>query len=206
MLRQRLSQGFRLRRQVAAEVEFTLHTDSGELMVSGAIDPMAQGIFEDIVGVMEVEDKGALEICSTQPLKVISRIYNQADSGTFGQFLDGHTTADGLSMGDSVLLLGLRQTEGEFRTNISVTNTGMATAEVDITLFGTDASELHSYTLSVAAGMVVQDLEPFKSRAAQPDLGWGFAEVVVTTGSGVLTSASVVDSGTNDATTVPMKR
>jgi len=104
------------------------------------------------------------------------------------------------------LLLGLRQMEGEFRTNISVTNTSMAAADVEITLYGTDAGELHSYLLSVDAGMVVQDLEPFKSRANRPDLGWGFAEVAVVTGSGVLTSASVVDSVTNDATTAPMKR
>ena len=93
-----------------------------------------------------------------------------------------------------------------FRTNISVTNTGMEDAEVEITLYSTDGTELVTYTLTMVPGMVVQDLEPFKTRANQPDLGWGFAEVEVVSGSGVLCSASVVDSVTNDATTIPMKR
>ena len=104
------------------------------------------------------------------------------------------------------LLLGLRQMTAVFRTNISVTNTGMEDAEVEITLYATDGSELHTYPMTVGSGMAVQDLEPFKSRALQPDLGWGFAEVEVVSGSGVLCSASVVDSVTNDATTIPMKR
>ena len=34
-------------------------------------------------------EKGALEICSDQPLEVVARIYNVSDEGTFGQFLDG---------------------------------------------------------------------------------------------------------------------
>jgi hypothetical protein len=189
-----------------AEVEFTLHTDSGEETMTGAVDPMAQGIIEDIVGTMGVEDKGALEICSTNPLKVISRIYNQAESGTFGQFIDGQTSDDGLSRGESAILLGLRQMEDEYRTNISVTNTGMDEADVRIVLYRTNGTELHRYRLSVAAGMVVQDLEPFKSRAGEPDIGWGYATVEVLSGSGILSSASVIDSITNDATTIPMEQ
>ncbi len=54
--------------------------------------------------------------------------------------------------------------------------------------------------------MVVQDLEPFRTRAGEPDLGWGYATVEVDSGSGVMTSATVIDSKTNDGTTIPMKR
>ena len=58
-----------------------------------------------------------------QPLEVVARIYNVSDDGTFGQFLDG-IDYSGLGEGDEGRLYGLRQMEGEFRTNISVTNTG----------------------------------------------------------------------------------
>jgi len=51
----------------------------------------------------------------------------------------------------------------------------------------------------------VQDLEPFRTRANNPNLGWGFAKLVVTSGNGVVGSASVIDGRTNDATTIPMK-
>ncbi len=188
-----------------ANVEFILHTDnSGNIAGMGAIDPMAQGVFEDVIGALDFEGKGALEICSDQPLEVFARIYNTGEDGTFGQALDG-INYSGMREGDSARLLGLRQMQGEFRTNINVTNTGMEEAEIGITLYATDGSEVYSYTLMVGSGMSVQDIEPFRTRAEEPNVGWGFAEVEVVSGDGIVTSASVIDSRTNDATTIPMK-
>ena len=57
----------------------------------------------------------------------------------------------------------------------------------------------------IGSGMSVQDLEPFRTRANQPNVGWGFAEGEVVSGSGIITSASVIDSRTNDPTTIPPK-
>jgi len=189
-----------------ANVEFILHTDTaGNVTGTGAIDPMAQGVFEDVIGDgLGFEGKGALEICSDQPLELVARIYNTSAEGTFGQGLDGISYA-GLPTGGTARLLGLRQVQGEFRTNINVTNTGMDAAEVEITLFATNGSEVESYSLTVGSGMSVQDLEPFRTRANQPNVGWGFAEVEVISGSGIITSASVIDSRTNDPTTIPPK-
>ncbi len=189
-----------------ANVEFILHTDTaGNVTGTGAIDPMAQGVFEDVIGDgLGFEGKGALEICSDQPLELVARIYNTSAEGTFGQALDGISYA-GLATGGTARLLGLRQVAGEFRTNINVTNTGMDEAEVEIALYATDGSEVHTYTLTVGSGMSVQDLEPFRTRANEPNLGWGFAELEVLSGGGIITSASVIDSRTNDPTTIPPK-
>ncbi len=189
-----------------ADVEFILHTSSGDVTNSQGVQGGAQGVFEDVVGMMGVTGKGAMEICSDQPLEVVSRIFNQSDKGTYGQFMDGHRGGTGMAAGDSAMLLGLRQSAGAFRTNISVTNTGKDVAQVRITLYVSDGTELTSYDLTVGSGMVVQDLQPFKTRANRPDLGFGFALVEVVDGSGVFTSASVADDVTNDATTIPMKR
>jgi len=189
-----------------ATATFVLHTDEGEHELVRTIPAAAQGVFDDIIGTMGVEDKGSLEIRSSQPLNVVGRIYNQAQYGTFGQFLDGYTAGSGLSQGESAWLLGLRQEEGVFRTNLSVTNTGTTQATVRITLYGTDGTQLTEYTLSPGPSEVIQDSSPFDRRAGEPSLGWGFAEVTVTSGGGILTSASVIDSRTNDATTIPMKR
>jgi hypothetical protein len=192
----------------AAGVEFVLHTGSGDVTSEESIPSGAQGVFEDVVGAMGVEDgKGALEICSDQPLEVVARIFNQSPTGgTFGQFLYGYPGGAGLAVGQGAQLLGLRQQEGAFRTNISVTNTGLDTAAVRITLFANNGTELHSYTLEVGSGMVYQDTQPFKRRAGRPNLGFGYAVVEVTQGYGVLTSASVIDDVTNDATTILMKQ
>jgi hypothetical protein len=188
-----------------ANLTFYLHADSMLFEAPSTIDAGAQGVFEDVVDMIGADgNKGALEICSDQPLEAVARIYNVSDDGTFGQFLDG-IDYSGLDAGDTGRLYGLRQMTDEFRTNISVTNTGMETATVMVTLYATNATELTSYELTVPSGMVVQDLQPFASRAGEPDLGWGYATVEVTAGTGVITSASVVDSRTNDPTTIPMK-
>jgi hypothetical protein len=192
-----------------ADVEFILHTVSGTVTSESTISGGEQGVFEDIVGAMGVEGNGALEICSTQPLEVVARVFNEAaaksEGGTYGQFIDGQPGGLGLAQGQSARLLGLRQMSGAYRTNISVTNTGLDPAEVRITLYNNSGTELTSYTLEVGSGKVEQDLQPFKNRAGKPNLGWGFAVVEVVEGSGILSSASVADAVTNDATTIPMK-
>jgi Cytochrome c554 and c-prime len=190
---------------VMASLTFYLHADSPLFEYPATVDAGAQGVFEDVVEMMGADgNKGAMEICSDRPLEVVARIYNVSDDGTFGQFVDG-INYSGMDDGDTGRLYALRQMTGQFRTNISVTNTGMESAVVTVTLFGTNASELTSYDLTVGSGMTVQDLEPFRTRESSPDLGWGYAFVDVTSGEGVITSASVIDSRTNDATTIPMK-
>ena len=78
--------------------------------------------------------------------------------------------------------------------------------EATVELFTASGEKIHQFTLGVEPYAVVQDIQPFAARAGRPDLGWGLARVTVTSGSGVLTSASVIDAGTGDATTIPMKR
>jgi hypothetical protein len=136
----------------------------------------------------------------------VARTFNIGPDGTVGQFYDGHIGGAGLATGQSGRLIGLRQMTDSFRTNISVTNTGTDAAEVRITLYSADGSVLHAYYLTVGPGRVVQDSQPFKRRAGEADLGWGFVLIEVTDGYGVHASASVIDVRTNDATTIPLKR
>ncbi len=189
-----------------ATIQFILHTSTGLVTMDSAIEGGKQGVYEDLLALMGVDnDKGALEICSDQPLAFVARIYNQAEEGTFGQFMNGLTYYLGLREGDTARLLGLRQMTDLFRTNISVTNTGLEAATVTIALYGTDGTMLTSYELAVEPGVVKQDIEPFRTRANAATIGWGYATVTVESGNGILTSASVVDSVTGDATTIPMK-
>jgi hypothetical protein len=189
-----------------ASVELVLHMSNGDKRLSNTIPPTAQGVFEDVVGLLGTTGKGPLEIRSNQPLMVSGRIFNQTDSGTFGQFLGGSTTDDGLVGGETAWLLQLRQFEGEYRTNISVTNTGTLPASVQITLFAGDGTQLESYSRSIEPAGVFQDIQPIDRRANRPNLGWGFAKIEVVQGDGVLASASVIDAVTNDATTIPARR
>jgi hypothetical protein len=193
----------------AATTELVIVLNSGgdEHVLSSTIEPGAQAVFEDIVGLMDVVGKGALEIRATEPIATIGRIYDLTENGTYGQVLHGRQPQHGLSSRETAWLYGLRQVEEQYRTNLSFTNTGLSTARVWITLYATDGSELASYWLrDVPPRQVVQDIEPLANRAGQPNVGWAMAEVYVYTGRGVFASASVIDSRTNDPITIPMMR
>ena len=190
----------------SAALRFVLHTTSGNFETTGAVPASGQGVFTDIVGMLGVQTKGALEICSDKPLLVTGRNFNQSTDGTFGQFIDGHVANLGMVAGQSAQLIGLRQETGKYRTNIAVANGGTQAAQAAITLFDNGGNALTSYNLPIPAGQVVQDLIPFEARANMPNLGWGFARVTIVSGSNVIVSASVVDGVTNDPTYVPAKR
>jgi hypothetical protein len=190
-----------------ATVSIVLHGEDGQYTAPASVVAGAQGVFEDVVGsTLDLQGKGLLEVRSSNPLRGAARIYNLAAEGTFGQGFGLHAAEEGLTAGDTAWLLELRQERDRYRTNIAVANTGDADAQVRIHLLATDGSELHAFTLDLEPGELIQDLEPFARRAGRPDLGWGLARAEVITGSGVVASASVVDSRTNDATTVPMQR
>ena len=185
-------------------VEFFLHTSDGVFTIDGGIVPEGQGVFEDIVGMFGYEGMGALEVHTEVPVSVSSRVYSDTGAGTFGASSRAYSSSDCLGPhGDSGWLYGLRQVAGEYRTNISVTNTGTEPRFASITLYRTDGTSLGIFGIRVDPGMVVQDLQPFKRRAQEPNLGWGFARVE---GEGFLASATVIDSRTNDAVHVRMVR
>lgn len=187
---------------VEAVVELVLHTVDGEVSETYEIAAGRQQLFEDVVALLaEGEQVGSIEITSDFEVSVTSRTYNQAADGTFGQGLDGVTGGDGLSAGYSVSLQQLREDE-HFRTNIGVLNMGVETADVDITLFDRLGLEVGDFTLSVGAGLVVQENQPFFDLFNREDISAGWAVVTVESGEGVWPYASVVDGRTGDPTTV----
>ena len=92
-----------------ASVQLRLHSRDGVKSHEGSIEQAEQGVFEDVVGMMGYTGKWCLEVRSDQPLLVSGRIFNQADEGTFGQFVQGYPFGEGLSHGESTWLLQLRQ-------------------------------------------------------------------------------------------------
>ena len=190
-----------------ASLEFFLHETAGGLEGNGTVSGGAQLVFEDIVATMGgTNNIGSLEICSDRPLLVMARIFNQDAAGTYGQGFDGHVASQGYGSGQTVNLIGMRQTTEGYRTNLSVTNGGTTEAEVSVTLYNASGTALHTFKLTVPAGKMVQDLSPFANRANAPDVGWGFATVTVLKGTNIQASASMVDRETNDPTTIPAKQ
>lgn len=193
---------------VNANLKFVFHTSNGNVQGTGVVPGKGLKGFEDVIGLIGGDNAlGALEICSDQPLLVNGRVFNDAgEVGTFGQNLDGHVADLGYKAGQTVNLIGLRQQADRYRTNVIVTNAGTVEAEVSINLFDANGVSLTTYTLKVPAGQMINDTEPFVKRANKPDLGWGFATVTIVKGANIRSMASVIDSRTNDPTTIPPKQ
>ncbi len=190
-----------------ANLVFTLATASQTLSApaSAPLGGSEQGVFQDIVGQFGLDDAGMLKVESDRPIHVTARIFNQSGGGTFGQYMDGFTTADALGAGGVAWLPQLAQ-NGGFRCNIGFGNTGTSAATVEVILYRANGTTVGSFQVGVPPGQWRQDNEPFRRRFGATDVLGGYARIRVVSGSGVLAYGSVVDSATGDATTIPMKR
>ncbi|MEN8163171.1 MAG: hypothetical protein ABFS37_03500 [Acidobacteriota bacterium] len=190
-----------------ANVDLVLHTETSTIRQSHTIPPSAQKAFHDVVGELGINGKGLLQITSDQALKVAGRTFNNGGDGTFGQFCHFETRDDGFFKGDhDVFLIGLRQEEGLFRTNLIFANTGIRKAALYVTLYRCSGDGLGTFIVKLDPGQIEQRLEVFANEGASPNVGWGFARVMVADGAGIRISASVIDSRTNDATTIVAQR
>jgi photosystem II stability/assembly factor-like uncharacterized protein len=196
--------------QVQAIVKFN---SDGLVVASSALIPAgSQSILTDVVGQLGTSGNGSLQVVADRPVVVSSRTYavtsaaaSCAPSATFGQGYEGLTAAQGLGAGESAFLSQLRET-GAFRSNIAFTNAGPVAATLEVELYDDVGWRLTSFAVALAAGEYKQETRPFANRAGRTDLEAAYARVTVTSGTGVLVSASVIDNVTNDPTTIPMLR
>lgn len=148
--------------------------------------------------------KGSVQITSTQPLYVTSRTYNQAASGTYGQYYPSVRPLQGLTSGQAGVIPQLKKTAA-FRTNVGVMNLGTADVTVAIKLWSATGSQAGTTkTQSVAPGRYWQQDDVFTSLGAgSRDIAYATIEVQ-TPGGRVWAYGSVVDNSTGDPTTIPV--
>jgi PKD repeat protein len=150
--------------------------------------------------------KGTVKLTANVPVVAISRTYNQAASGTFGQYYPALTDPASVTSGQTAVLPMLKKNSG-FRTNVGVENLGAASCTGTIKLFNAAGAQVGSTrTLTAAADKYIQDDDVFaKAGAGTQDVAYAIVEVT-TAGGKAWFYASVVDAVTNDPTTVPMQR
>ena len=197
---------------VSASVQLKFFGTGGVVSRTATVSAGMQSILSDVVGEFGVNDSGAVEVISDQPLKVTARSYNLVSSsatcyadGTQGQDYPALAAADGLSATESAYLTGLTENSARTHCNIGVVNAGSEPATALVELFDGDGTKLHEYTVGLAAGQWSQVTQPFLNYAGQTAMDSGYAEITVLSGSGVFAFASLVDNVTNDPTTVAMQ-
>lgn len=155
----------------------------------------------DLVGsLFDAEGSGSLEIRGlTAHMRVSSRTYNRAPSGSFGQTIP--LVENAVGTGGRLVMTQVRRNL-EFRTNVGLTETKGKRTEATLTLRSPDGSRL---------GMTTVSLEPFTHRqipvgelASVAELDSGWIELVVTAGGGTISGyTSVVDNRTGDSVFAP---
>ena len=161
-------------------------------------------ILDDVVSELGVSGAGSLRVFSSEPLTISSRTYNVSAEGTFGQSLGGVTGPGGLANSDTAVLMQLRE-DDVARTNIGILNAGRREARVEIALFDRSGTEVGRANRLVAPRQIKQLNRPFDSIGGRTDIEVGYAEVKVLDGEELVVFGSVVDAGTNDPITIPMK-
>ncbi len=192
----------------AATVNVRFHASDGVKSTTVPVPAGSQSILVDVVDQLGGTGSAALEVQADQSVIVTSRTYSEISGtascfpgGTLGQDYPSTASADGLGAGESAWLPQLVETT-RARSNIALTNTGTTAASVAVTLFDGSGVEVGAYAVELGVGEWQQDNRPYATRFGRTDLARGYARVTVTTGSGVLAFASVVDNITNDPTTV----
>lgn len=149
--------------------------------------------------------KGSVQIVSSAPLTITARTYNQAATGSFGQYYQAVAAGGGYGSGVAAYIPQLKK-NASFRSNVGVLNVGEGTASVEVRVFNSLGQQVGATVQrDVPAGRYWQWDDVLGPRyAGTGDMDTAYAVVrVLTPGARVWSYGSVVDNATGDPTTVP---
>ena len=189
----------------AATLTLKIHAPSGPAQAGPFLLPgNGQMLLKDVAGSLGITaDSGAFEVVSDANVFLSGRTYNQVDAThTYGQDYNGAAPGDLLAAGQTAWLPQLTE-NALFRTNIGVTNTGTASANVTVTLYDSTGNPVGwTDTRDYDPAQFYQYQQPY---LAGGGIDSGYAVVTVNSGAGVVAYASVIDQNTGDPTTINMK-
>jgi hypothetical protein len=153
---------------------------------------------------------GSIILTTDAPTSLVAtaRTYTNApDGGTFGQFIPGVTSKEGVGLGERPMQILQLEESTQFRSNVGLTELTGNPAHVRLSLYIPD---------SKVAGIVETDLGPnqflqigrlFASVYGNDNIYNGRVSVEVTSGSGRVTAyGSVIDNRSSDPTYVPSQQ
>ena len=148
--------------------------------------------------------KGSVQVVSDQPLYLMARTFNQAPSGTYGQYYPAVCGGQALAAGQ-VGVLPMLKKSAAFRTNIGILNVGDAAVTALVKLFNAAGVQAgNSKSLTASPSRYIQQDDIFANvGAGNQDIAYATVEVQTAAGK-IWAYASVVDAVTGDPTTVPV--
>jgi len=167
------------------------------------LQPSQSARYEDaVLDLFSTVGTGAIRVSPVAgTIMATSRTYNNASSGTFGQFIPGIPEAGALHYGGTARLVQLSRSgspNSGYRTNIGFTNATDQDITVEVELFD---------RFGMSLGLLGYELLPFEHNQindifrelTQEDVTGGVAVArTITQGARVFVYASVVDNGSGD--------
>ncbi len=144
---------------------------------------------------------GAFRIVSSAPVIANCRVYNQAETDTFGQGLEGIPASAAITEGESTDIVGLASNgtdPGTFRSNVFAVNTSASQTTIEFSLLDSSGATVATrrYTLEPYSALYkkVTDFDA-------GDFDSGTLHATVTAGSAIVLAAKN-DNGSSDGTTL----
>lgn len=161
-----------------------------------------QMILKDIIGegFFEIEENssGSLHVLNAEKILVISRIYNQTENGTYGQYVPSKEETGVINPESFGYLLPLI-CNSDFRTNIGFTNFDSDNSHMRFTLYDEKGNELSFKDFNIEAYKNVQINDIFGYLNLNCNYNSAYAKVEVISGGRIYAYASVIDNRTGDA-------
>jgi len=200
----------------SADVTFTYYWKSGPTTVKTAV---SKSIFngrletwdDAAVSLFGITNKssGSVLINSTRPLVVTARTYNVGEDGSFGSFMPGVTTADGLSRGELGILSQLTG-NNDFRTNVGLVNLSDKSCQVRVRVLNASGGTVGTAVTETISARNFKQINNVFGATGAGTRNNAYATVeVLTSGCEVWAYGAVIDGtgafpGTDDATTIPL--
>ncbi|MBI4915756.1 MAG: pre-peptidase C-terminal domain-containing protein [Acidobacteria bacterium] len=169
-------------------------TPSFNVTVPGGRSVKLLDVVEDTLH--ETGTSGAILVASDTALQVTSRTFNNAASGTYGQYIEGYPLASAVVTDEEVRLIQLTKS-ADYRTNIGFANPTGKRVTVRVDLFRADRSAIGGRSITLEPFGYFQETDliaQFGASAAD-----AYAVVSSTTPDArFFTYASVIDGRTGD--------
>ncbi len=144
----------------------------------------------------ETGTSGAVLLASAADLQVTSRTYNNAASGTYGQYIEGYPVATAVTAGEEVRLIQLTK-NSNYRTNIGFANATGKRITVRVDLFRADGGSIGGRSITLEPFGYFQETDLIAQLGATANDA--YAVVTSTTPEArYFTYASVIDGRTGD--------
>ncbi|HPS77852.1 MAG TPA: PKD domain-containing protein [Thermoanaerobaculaceae bacterium] len=139
---------------------------------------------------------GAILVGASRELIITSRTFNDASSGTYGQYIEGYPSTRAITKSEPVRLLQLTR-NADFRTNIGFASAIGSSLNVKLDLYRADGSLLGRRTQTLLPFGFTQLNDVLKSYGTNLDDAFAIVQSAQE-GAAYFTYASVIDNRTGD--------